>query len=195
MFILWLLLSYLSGSLPWSVWLGRLFFRCDPREQQDRNPGAANAFRASGWRLGAPVLALDFFKAFLPVAAARWLIRFPDQQLFWIALAPTVGHAFSLFLRFRGGRGVVAMFGVWTALTLYRAPVVMGLAAIGAVLLVKNDEYRSFAIPLALIAYLLLTGAPGWMVVLAIAQLLVLSAKIGVFLVQRLRQKQIGGER
>jgi acyl phosphate:glycerol-3-phosphate acyltransferase len=113
MYILWLLLCYLSGALPWSVWLGQLFFRVDPRTQRDRNPGAANAFRAAGWRLGVAVLVLDFLKAFLPVAAARWVVGFPAYLLLWLAVVPTIGHAFSVFLRFRGGRGIVVMFGVW----------------------------------------------------------------------------------
>lgn len=192
MALLWVTFSYVSGAIPWSVWLGRLFFHVDPREQGDRNPGAANAFRAGGWRLGVSVLALDFFKAFIPVAAARWLAGFPYQHLFWIALMPTVGHAFSVFLRFRGGRGIVAMFGVWAGLTLYQIPVVMGITATGATFLFKNDEYRALAIPLVLIAYLLLTHAPGWMVLLAGAQLVVLIAKIGTFAVQRHEQKRIG---
>src|SRR6188768_3565708 len=62
-FIALLILSYLSGALPWSVWLGKLFFRVDPRSQTDGNPGAANAFRVGGWPLGVSVLLLDFFKA------------------------------------------------------------------------------------------------------------------------------------
>jgi glycerol-3-phosphate acyltransferase PlsY len=189
---LWLILSYLSGSLPWSVWLSKGFYATDPRSQPDHNPGAANAFRAGGWRLGVVVLLLDFSKAFIPVAAARWLVGFPADQLFWLALAPTLGHAFSIFLRFHGGRGIVVMFGVWAGLTLYQAPLVMGCAALLATLLVKNDEYRSLSIPLVLLVYLLVASFPVWMVVLAVAQLAVLAAKIGVYLVQRQTRTRIG---
>lgn len=142
-FFLWLLLAYLSGALPWSVWLSKCFFSTDPRSQPDHNPGAANAFRVGGWPLGLAVLLLDFAKAFLPVAAARWLLGFPPGQLLWLAIMPTLGHAFSLFLRFHGGRGIVTMFGVWAGLTLYQAPLIMGLTAIVATLLIKNDEARS----------------------------------------------------
>jgi|SRR5579871_767869 glycerol-3-phosphate acyltransferase PlsY len=181
MFAFWLLLAYISGALPWSVWLGELFFRTDPRAQADGNPGAANAFRAAGWRLGTSVLVLDFFKACLPVAIAFWKIGFPSGQLFWIALMPTIGHAFSVFLRFRGGRGIVVMFGVWTALTLYQAPLVMGATALLALLLFKKDDYRTLAIPVVLMVFLLLTGAAGWMIWLVVAQLLVLLLKIGAF--------------
>jgi glycerol-3-phosphate acyltransferase PlsY len=189
MLIAWLLLCYLCGALPWSVWLGRLFFRVDPRTQPDHNPGAANAFRAAGWRLGAAVLALDFLKAFIPVAAVRWIAGVPDQWLLWLALMPTLGHAFSVFLRFRGGRAIVVMFGVWAGLTLYQVPLVMGLTALAAVVLFRRDEFRSLAIPLVLIGYLVFVRAPVWMVMLAGAQLVILAIKIGVYAVQQRAQE------
>lgn len=192
MFIPWLMLCYLSGAIPWSVWLGKLFFHIDPRQQRDHNPGAANAFRAAGWRLGIAVLALDFTKAWVPVTMAHWILAFPDQQLFWIALMPTIGHAFSIFLRFRGGRGIVVMFGVWAGLTLYQIPLVMGLTATASLFVFKRDEYRSLAIPLVLIAYLLLTRSPGWMIALALAQLLVLAAKLGTFLARQYGHDRMG---
>ena len=184
MIIVWVLLAYLCGALPWSVWLGRLFFKTDPRRVADGNPGAANAFRAAGWRLGVSVLLLDFLKAFLPIAIAAQILRFPPNQLFWIALMPTIGHAFSVFLRFRGGRGIVVMFAVWAGLTLYHLPLVMGAAALFALVLFRNDMYRTLAIPLALIAYLLVTGSPSWMIWLGGAELLVLLLKIGAFVLR-----------
>jgi acyl phosphate:glycerol-3-phosphate acyltransferase len=194
MVIFWALLAYLAGALPWSVWLGKLLFHTDPRDQADGNPGTANAFRAAGWRLGIVVLVLDFLKGALPVGIARWTIGFSSGELFWIALMPTLGHAFSVFLRFRGGRGIVVLFGVWTGLTLYHVPVVMGAAALLSLALFRNDTYRSLAIPLALIAYLLLTAAPMWMVWLGAAELLVLVLKLGPSLIRPLKQKMLAGE-
>jgi glycerol-3-phosphate acyltransferase PlsY len=194
MFYLWLMLTYLFGAIPWSVWLGKRFFSADPRDQPDRNPGAANAFRVGGWRLGAVVLLLDFCKAFLPVAIARWLLGLPGEQLFWLACMPSLGHAFSVFLGFRGGRGIVVMFGVWAGLTLYQAPLVLGLTAVLGLVLLKNDEYRALALPVVLIAYLLFTHAAGWMVLLAIAELLILALKIGIYLVRLHSQPPQSGQ-
>lgn len=188
---LWLLVSYLAGGIPWSVWLGKLFYHTDPRQQPDRNPGAANAFRAAGWRLGLLVLLLDFAKAFVPVAVARWLAGVPTLTLFWIALLPTLGHAFSPFLRFRGGRGIVVMFGVWAALTLYQVPIMLGLTACASLFIFMRDEWRALVIPLVLIVYLLLTRAPTWMVMLACAELLVLIAKIGVFVYEQRKRARL----
>lgn len=181
MFWWWLVSAYLAGALPWSVWLGRWLFHVDPRAQADGNPGAANAWRAAGWRLGVSVLVLDFAKAVVPVALARWVASLPGSQLFWVALMPTVGHAFSIFLRGRGGRALVVMFGVWTGLTLFAAPLVMGATACVALVVTRRDTLRAVVIPAALVTYLLLARAPGWMVALAAAEAAVLVAKIVQF--------------
>ncbi len=180
-FPLLLIFGYLSGALPWSVWLGRLFFRSDPRRQSDGNPGAANAFRVGGWRLGVVVLILDFLKGFIPVFIAKWGLQLTGDQLFWVALMPTLGHAFSIFLGFRGGRALDTLFGVWTGLTLYEMPLVMGGAAIAAMLIFKDDALRAIAIPLVLISALLIGGQPFWMVALAFAELIILASKIAAF--------------
>jgi hypothetical protein len=83
------------------------------------------------------------------------------------------------------------MFGTWTALTLYTGPLALGVSAVASLVLLKNDELRSIAVPLGLIAYLLVTHAPGWMLLLAMAQLLVTIAKISVYAVnQRNQHKQ-----
>ena len=181
LFMTLVLLTYLSGAIPWSVWLSRVLHLGDVRTVADGNPGAANAFRVGGWRLGVAVVLLDFFKAFLPVFIARWGLQLPDGQLLWVALLPTVGHAFSIFLGFRGGRALVTLFGVWAGLTLYELPLVMGGAAIAASVAVKNDVYRALVIPVVVIVALVVRGAPGWMLVLGAAQLLILAAKISVF--------------
>jgi acyl phosphate:glycerol-3-phosphate acyltransferase len=178
-FIFWLIFAYVSGSMPWSVWLGRLIYGVDPRDYGDGNPGAANAFRAAGKWLGVAVIILDFLKAFLPVLLAKWGAGLPDGQLFWVALAPTIGHAFSVFLRFRGGRALVTFFGVWSGLTLHELPIVMGITAIIFTVALKRDEYASIAILVAAALYLLLRQFETWMLMLAMAQLLVLIAKIG----------------
>jgi glycerol-3-phosphate acyltransferase PlsY len=180
-FITLLLLAYLSGALPWSVWLGKRFFQIDPRSQADGNPGAANAFHVGGWPLGLSVLCLDFFKAFIPVFVAQWKLKMPGNQIFWIALMPTIGHAFSIFLGFRGGRAIVTLFGVWSGITLYELPLIMGGSATAATILHKNDVFRSLVIPVAVLAYLLIRRRPVWMIALSVTQLLILIVKVNVF--------------
>jgi len=170
--------AYLSGAIPWPVWLGRAFYGVDVRTVADGNPGAANAYRVGGWRLGAAALLLDFFKAFVPAFIARWAVDLPGEQLLAVALLPTVGHAFSVFLRFRGGRALTTMFGAWSGLTLYEVPLVMGGAAIAATLALKNDALRALSVPVAALIYVTLAGKPAWMLALAVAQIAVLGAKL-----------------
>lgn len=177
-----LILAYVMGALPWSVWLGKRFYDVDPRALADGNPGAANAFRAGGWRLGVAVLLLDFFKALLPVAIVRWGLRLPGDQLFWIALAPTAGHAFSIFLRLRGGRALVTVFGVWCGLTLYEVPLVMGGAALIATRIIRRDSLSTLLVPVVMLVYLLMRGAEPWMLLLAVAQFGIFALKIGATL-------------
>jgi glycerol-3-phosphate acyltransferase PlsY len=173
-----LLTAYLLGAMPWSVWLSQWFAQRDPREFADGNPGAANTFRAAGKRIGAAVLILDFAKAFVPVALAKWVFDIADWGLFWIAIAPTLGHAFSVFLNFRGGRALAVMFGVWAGLTLYEIPMLVGGVAILSLFVVKNDDLRSLLIPFSAIAYLSITGSAAWMLGVAMLQLGVLGGKI-----------------
>ena len=65
--IAWVILAYFAGSIPFSFILGKIFLASDIREVGDMNPGAANAWKAGGARVGVPALILDFSKGMLPV--------------------------------------------------------------------------------------------------------------------------------
>jgi glycerol-3-phosphate acyltransferase PlsY len=122
------LVGFVLGSIPFSVWLGRRFTGTDIRRAHpDANPGAANAWRAGGWKLGAAVLVLDFLKGALPVAYAHYQMSISGLALLPIALAPVAGHAFSPFLGGRGGKALAVTFGVWTGLTSVEGPLVLGM--------------------------------------------------------------------
>ncbi|MGB9777556.1 MAG: glycerol-3-phosphate acyltransferase [Anaerolineae bacterium] len=159
--LLWTALGFLSGSLPFSVWLGRLVARADVRRYGDGNPGAANAWRAGGWRTGVPALLLDYLKAATPVALARFGAGVDGWGLLPVALAPVLGHAFSPFLRFRGGKAIAATFGVWSGLTLWAGPTILGLALALAVALNRTDAWSAVFGVVVLGGYLLLSGASG----------------------------------
>jgi glycerol-3-phosphate acyltransferase PlsY len=177
MFYLWLALCYLSGAVPWSVWLGRWLFQVDPRDQADGNPGTGNAFRAGGWRLGVPVLLLEISKAAIPVLLASRALDASGTQLFWLGLMPMLGHAFSPFLGLRGGRGIAAMYGAWFALTGLLLPLVISLGGLVSLFAVKSDDVRGLFLPGAALAYFIATRAEQWMIALAAAQLLLYAVK------------------
>ena len=125
--IVWLAIGYLMGALPFSVWLGKCFAHTDVRQFGDGNPGAANAWKAGGWRMGLAVLLLDYLKGALPVAAAHFVFNLSGWSLVLAAIAPVFGHACSPFLHFRGGKGLTVTFGIWSGLSLAQAPLVLGL--------------------------------------------------------------------
>jgi len=110
--ILWTAVGFVSGSIPFSPWLVRLLLGQDIRQYGDGNPGATNTWRAGGWRVGIVALLLDMVKGLLPVGLACSIVGISGWDLVPIALAPVLGHAFSLFLRLRGGKAVAASFGI-----------------------------------------------------------------------------------
>jgi glycerol-3-phosphate acyltransferase PlsY len=133
--ILMVFLAFLSGSLPFSIWISRLLLGVDIRQFGDGNPGAANAFRAGNKLVGTLALMLDISKAAAPVGVAYFNLGMRGLDMFLVAMAPLLGHAFSPFLRFRGGKAIAAALGVWIGLTLWKAslPAVVG-ALIGIAL-------------------------------------------------------------
>jgi glycerol-3-phosphate acyltransferase PlsY len=141
----WTLAGFLLGSIPFSVLLGQLALGRDVRGYgPDGNPGAANAWRAGGLRLGLPVLALDFLKGALPVALARFQSGVDGWALLPVALAPILGHAFSPFLRLQGGKALAVTFGVWTGLRPGEGPLALGALLALFLFLVDN---RACAVP------------------------------------------------
>ena len=82
--------------------------------------------RAGGWQLGIPAVLLDSFKGAAPVGSAYFVMGIQDWRIVAIAIAPVAGHAFSPWLRFRGGKAIAVTFGVWTGLTLGEGPIFLG---------------------------------------------------------------------
>ncbi|MDQ3388341.1 MAG: glycerol-3-phosphate 1-O-acyltransferase PlsY [Gemmatimonadota bacterium] len=124
----WLLLlaSYLLGSIPASYIGGRLARGIDLREHGSGNLGATNAFRVLGAKIAAPVMTVDLLKGFLPVWGFPRLAALPDGPGWPLAFgaAAVLGHVFSVFMSFRGGKGVATAAGVFLAL----APLAVGVA-------------------------------------------------------------------
>lgn len=112
-----LVVSYLCGSIPTSVWWGKGFYDVDIREHGSHNAGATNTFRVLGPRAGIPVLLIDIAKGFLPV---RLLPNFSaldpnSDDWMWLrvalVLAAVIGHLYPVFARFKGGKGVATSLG------------------------------------------------------------------------------------
>ncbi len=112
-----LLIAYLLGSIPTSVWIGKAFYNIDVREFGSGNAGATNTFRVLGRSAGIPVLIIDILKGTMAVALA-WFSGFENQSDEFINLqlalgvAALLGHIFPVFAGFRGGKGVATMLGI-----------------------------------------------------------------------------------
>ena len=175
--LFWTGLGFLLGSMPFSVWLGRIFLQTDIRTYGDGNPGATNAWRAGGWRLGLPVLLLDFLKGAVPVGLANFVVGVSGWGLVPTALAPVVGHAFSPFLRFQGGKAVAVTFGIWTGLTLAEAPLILGLLVTVFLLMLDSNDWAVIFSMLAFLGYLLLRTADFFLLTIWLGNMLIICWK------------------
>ena len=120
--ILFVLLSYLTGSFPSAVCVGKIFYNMDVREFGSGNGGATNTFRILGAKAGVPVLFMDIFKGWLAVYYVNLLsnsllleqgspeIYFETQLAFGISAV--IGHLFPVYTGFRGGKGIATMLGL-----------------------------------------------------------------------------------
>ncbi len=120
-----LLLSCLLGSVPTGLWIGMRLRHIDIREHGSKNIGATNTMRVLGKRLGAVALAGDMAKGLLPVLFSPLFSPWPHLPLA-CGVAAILGHSFSVFLKFRGGKGVATSTGVFLAL----APIPTLIAAV-----------------------------------------------------------------
>jgi glycerol-3-phosphate acyltransferase PlsY len=157
--LLWILLAFASGSLPLSLWLGRLALGVDIRQYGDGNPGAANVWRAGGRWWGLLALLLDGFKGLIPVALAKYAGGVEGWPLVAVALAPVVGHAYSPFLGFRGGKALSTTFGIWCGLTLWVVPTVLGLSLAFWLLILRSEAWAVLAGLVILLIFLVSTHA------------------------------------
>lgn len=106
------LFGYLLGSIPTGLILTKLFAKVDPRKEGSKNIGATNIFRIAGKRLGILTLIGDILKGSIPIAIAI-KSGLSDQWIAISGLCSFLGHIFSVFLGFRGGKGVATAVGVY----------------------------------------------------------------------------------
>ncbi len=109
--VLWCLGAFLCGSIPFGLLLVKLSGKGDVRAHGSGNIGATNVSRVGGKALGVVTLLLDILKGFLPVFLAKKL-GLGSDLLALLALAAVLGHVFTPWLKFQGGKGVATALGV-----------------------------------------------------------------------------------
>ena len=134
---LWLAAAYLLGSIPTGLLLGKAY-GIDVRQEGSGNIGATNLYRTLGRKIGVITLLGDCLKGLVPVLVSR-ACGLDAEQVAWVGLAAFCGHVFSVFLRFKGGKGVATALGVFLALS----PLAVAIAMAVFVLLVLKWRYIS----------------------------------------------------
>ncbi len=121
--ILLILIAYIVGSTPTSIIVSRLKYKADIREHGSGNAGATNVFRTFGWKPALLVTLVDVFKGWLPAYIAGHLdsssILFgsnPDALMILAGFAAVLGHTYTIFAGFKGGKGVGTAAGMLIAL-------------------------------------------------------------------------------
>jgi len=110
---MFLVLAYLIGALPSSVWIGMKFYDTDVREHGSGNAGATNTFRVLGKRAGIIVLILDILKAWIAVSLLSVLAGNESIEFqLTLGLVAVLGHIFPIYIGFRGGKGIASLLGV-----------------------------------------------------------------------------------
>ncbi|MBM3173165.1 MAG: glycerol-3-phosphate acyltransferase [Chloroflexi bacterium] len=151
--VLSLALAYLLGAIPSAYIFGRIK-GIDIRDVGDRNVGAFNAFRHLGLGWGLATLAADISKGALAILAAK-VLGAGELVVFVAGIAAVIGHNWTVFLRFRGGRGLAVVIGVLLAL-LPREMLIAAAVGITALVITRSSVWLGVALfaPLVLLGWL-----------------------------------------
>ena len=163
--ILYIVAAYLIGSVPFGYIAGRLN-GIDLREHGSRNIGATNAVRVLGKGWGIPVFVMDFLKGFAPLLYMKYhlggdITEFSPAAMGWflgVMFALILGHTFTCFLKFKGGKGVATTGGCLFALS----PWVGGAALLSWIVSMIFTCYVSFSSIMAGVGMIVAAGIELW---------------------------------
>lgn len=155
--LLLIILAYLIGSIPSSVWISKRFFGIDIRDYGSGNAGATNTFRVLGKKWGTIVMIMDVLKGFVATSLYIFMPKYigADAEVmrvnFMIGLGLTavLGHIFPIWANFKGGKGVATLFGMVIAIQ----PVVAMCCAAVFLLVLYLTRFVSLSSILAGIAF------------------------------------------
>ena len=155
-----MLICYLIGSVPTAIWTAKLLRGIDIRDHGSGNAGATNSFRVLGWKAGVFVLVVDMAKGWIAclLVAPVFGLASSTSMVYWMILAglsAIVGHVWTIFAGFRGGKGVGTAAGMFLAIFPVEAAICF--AVFMAVLLITGYSSMgslaaAVALPLTLLA-------------------------------------------
>ena len=157
----WILAAYALGSVPWGVVIAKTFCGIDPRTDGSKSTGATNVSRLCGFRYGVATLACDLLKGAVPVWIA---LRLSPSPLFVsiVAVAAVLGHVFSCFMHFRGGKAVATSIGVFLPLAFWP---LLGSCALCMLVIWRSGfvSLGSLSLVASLPVFLAIAGAWQWL--------------------------------
>jgi glycerol-3-phosphate acyltransferase PlsY len=171
------LAAFWLGACPFSVWVGHRFLGKEIREYGDGNPGAANVMRAGGHGSFVIAMLLDIAKGFPFVFMAHAVWGLPDMAVVVVGLSAILGHAFSPFLGFKGGKSVAVTAGVLFALPTPEILLAFIIFLIIAFLFIERDAWTVIAGVAGTLAYLVIIRGSSWESALMLGVLVILTIK------------------
>lgn len=169
--------AFWLGACPFSVWVGHKFLGKEIRDYGDGNPGAANVMRAGGRKSFGLAMFLDIAKGVPFVYLAHALWGFPDMAVVVVGLSAILGHAFSPFLGFRGGKSIAVTGGVLLALPNLEILFAFLIFMFIGFLFIERDAWIVIAGAASTLAYLVITKGSSWESILMLGVLAILTVK------------------
>jgi len=171
------LAAFWLGACPFSVWVGHRFLGKEIRDYGDGNPGAVNVMRAGGRKAFGLAMFLDIAKGFPFVFMAHAVWGLPGMAVMVVGLSAILGHAFSPFLGFKGGKSVAVTGGVLAALPSLEIVFAFIIFILIAFLFIERDAWTVIAATAGTLAYLVITRGSSWEAAFMVGVLAILTIK------------------
>jgi len=165
------------GAVPFSLLVGRWLLGKDIRHYGDGNPGAVNVFRAGGQKTGYLAVFLDVAKGVPFVFLAHSYFGLSYVAIVVVGMSAILGHAFTPFLRWNGGKAIAVTFGVLLALPQHEVLLVFIACMVLGALLIEADAWTAIFGALGSLAYLAVTRGSSWETLLMLCILAVFIVK------------------
>lgn len=137
--LLWIIVSYVVGSIPFTLIIGKVFKNVDIRDFGSGNLGGTNAIRVLGPKYGLPAGMLDVLKAFTIVLLAKLGVIDFGYSALYLGVVVSIGHCYPMFAQFKGGKAVSTTMGAATAF----APIITIISIIIAFAVIKISKFVS----------------------------------------------------
>jgi glycerol-3-phosphate acyltransferase PlsY len=169
--------AFWLGACPFSLWLGRWLMHRDIRRYGDHNPGAYNVFRAGSAWVGVLALILDIAKGIPFVWLAHSVFKLPEPAVYAIGLCAILGHAYSPFLKFRGGKALAVTAGVLLGQPHFDIFIFTLLFVLLGFLFSQPDAWSVVSGIIAATVYVAITYGVSWELLFMLCMLVIIGIK------------------